>query len=271
MIRFKFLCSVFFSVCLSNTAYGFGGVVTDIGSYTYYVEQIEAAYSQLEKAEEQLGQLQETYEEITSIDDKLSGNLLRAKRAFERFENLKVNSLSDLKRAVQYTNLTMGDLLDSEQYVGDLEENIEAVFGSNDSSWVKLELESVERQKASKQKSYKQSLIDAELALGKSNLQLDLLAEYSQMANSTDSSKDAQDVTNALLLEMLANQRELINLTASVSKNIALSSYVGGAEIDSISENQQGKTMTDDNYWDMKPLEKVQMQDLETSKFKGWE
>jgi len=40
--------------------------------------------------------------------------------------------------------------------------------------------------------------------------------------------KDAQDVTNALLIKMIESQGELITIVSNVSKNLALSQYDGG-------------------------------------------
>ena len=74
------------------------------------------------------------------------------------------------------------------------------------------------------------------------------------MVNSTTNSKDAQDATNTLMLEMLENQRQMILLMGEVSKNLAVAAYDGSENKKFNPTNSKGKKITDFNRYDMKPL-----------------
>ncbi|MUK91895.1 hypothetical protein GNP80_05525 [Aliivibrio fischeri] len=212
------------SFLFSSYAFSFGGVVTDPGSYTYYATQIETALKQLKQAEQQLKTAQDTYDSVTSIDKRLTGNLQRAQRSLSNFTDLKEVSIKDTRKSLQYAKKALDEVANISDYKADIEKQIDDVFGESErNDWVNIEAE----KKASKQKALKQAIIDAETAQGKTELQLEHLTEFASAANSADTSKDAQDVTNALLLKMVENQGELITIMANISKNLALSEYDG--------------------------------------------
>lgn len=213
-----------FAIALApSLAFSFGGVVTDPGSYSYYATQIEQAIEQLKVAEDQLKTATDTYESVTSIDERLSGNLQRAQRSLESISDLKESSIKDTRKSIQYAKKALDDLASVSDYKEEVEGQIDDVFKDDTKGWVSVEAQ----KKASRQKAYKQAVIDAEVAQGKADLQLEHLEELASSANSSDTMKDAQDVTNAILLKMLENQSELIKLMGNISKNIALAKYDG--------------------------------------------
>lgn len=232
----------------SSTAFSFGGVVTDPGSYSYYALQIETAmkdldatYEQVKVGTDQLAVVTDTYDELQKVEGNLTGQYNRATKALNRFKDME--DLSDFQKATQFANRTLKSLVDHESYVGDIEDNLEELFGNDlkDSGWINLSAD----KKAAKQASYKNAIISAELAKGKSNLQLERIKDYAGVVNSTANIKDSQDVSNTLLLEMLNNQRELIDLVASVSKNLALSQYDGGENKKINDTSKKEKDITD--------------------------
>lgn len=212
-------------VFLSTGAFGFGGVVTDPGSYTYYATQIETALKQLKQAEKQLQTQMDTYTSVDSIDKNLTGNLNRARQSLEDFNDLKEMNIKDTRKSLQFASKALDEIKNIADYKGDIEEEIDDVFGNSvDDAWVNVEAE----KKKTRQRAFKQAIIDAETAQGKVDLQLENVTELAETANSTQDMKDAQDVTNALLIKMLESQGELITIVSNVSKNLALSQYDGG-------------------------------------------
>jgi len=247
-------------------AFALGSVVTDIGAYSYYAEQIEAATSQLKKMEEQIKLATDTYNQISSIDDNLKGNYNRAVNAAKKLKDLRdiedLSEFSKIRRSIQYADGTLSDLLDSEEYAGTIDKNIDSLFGEGSSEWTQLSAI-----KSKKQQGYKNTIINAELAQAQARLQLETLDEYSAMVNSTTTSKDAQDATNTLMLEMLENQRQMILLMGEVSKNLAVAAYDGvtpGSEPTSYTGNK----ITDSNYWGMEKKGVQTMSDCKNSSSK---
>lgn len=231
-------------------AFAFGSVVTDMGAYSYYAEQIEAATSQLKKMEEQIKLATDTYNQISNIDDNLKGNYNRAVNAAKRLKDLRdiedLSEFSKIRRSIQYADGTLSDLLDSEEYAGTIDKNIDSLFGEGSSEWTQLSAI-----KSKKQEGYKNTIINAELAQAQARLQLETLDEYSAMVNSTTNSKDAQDATNTLMLEMLENQRQMILLMSEVSKNLAVAAYDGITPGSNEPTSYTGNKITDSNYWGM--------------------
>ncbi|WP_010320076.1 hypothetical protein, partial [Vibrio ordalii] len=62
----------------TSHCFGFGGVVTDPGSYSYYATQIDQAIQQVKLAEDQVKQATKTYDKIVNVDKSITGNLMRA-------------------------------------------------------------------------------------------------------------------------------------------------------------------------------------------------
>jgi len=242
MIKSKLFIAIFL---FSNYAFSFGGVVTDPLSYSYFATQIEQAISQLKTMEKSyetelsaLSTAEDTYDTTMSIEGKLTGNYNRAAAALKSIEDM---DYTGFRRSLQYAKKSLDDIENLVGYKDAIEVELDDMFAPTDrKDWVNVELE----RKASKQRSFKRAVIDAEAAQGKVELQMDALEELAKASNSTDSMKDAQDVTNALLLKMIENQSELITLMASISKNIALSEYDGKDEEPKDARYQHGKDIT---------------------------
>ena len=246
---------------LSTGAFGFGGIVTDPGSYTYYVTQIETALKQLKQAEESLQTQIDTYTSVDSIDKNLTGNLSRARQSLEDFNDLKEMNIKDTRKSLQFASKALDEIKNIADYKGDIEDEIDDVFGDNgDNAWVSVEAE----KKKTRQRAFKQAIIDAETAQGKVDLQLENVTKLTETANSTQDMKDAQDVTNALLIKMIESQGELITIVSNVSKNLALSQYDGGDHKNKASV-VNGKDLLKDEDWkiDNKKKPKTQMEILE--------
>lgn len=235
---------------VSFYSFSFGSVVTDPVSYSYYATQVETAINELKNGEIQLETIQksldmakDTYNSVSSIDSNLSGNL---KRANKTISNLQKMDIKEFEETLQFAKKSLDEVENIGNYKSGVETEIDNVFVESDrKDWVNVELE----KKAAKQKAFKTAIIDAELAQGKATLQVKHLEELALATDSANTSKDAQDVTNSLLLTMIDNQRELITLMASVSKNIALSEYNGEEDAPADAKVNNGRDITNkDDY-----------------------
>lgn len=218
--------SLILTWAVSFNAFSFGGVVTDPGSYSYYATQIEQAIEQVELAEDQVKQATKTYDKVTNVDKSLTGNLMRAQKQLEKIKGLQDVSLKDTRKSLQYAKNALDEISEIPQYKDDISEELDKTFGEDakNGDWINVEAE----KRASKQKALKQAVIDAELAQGKIELQTKQLEELAEATNQADDLKDATDITNTALIQMLEGQQEMISLLANISKNLALSDYNGG-------------------------------------------
>ena len=107
-----FALSFFFS----GYVFSFGGIVTDPGSYTYYATQIETALKQLKQAEDQLKTAKETYDSVSSIDKRLTGNLQRAHKSLKNAADLKESSIRDTRKSIQYASKALDEVINISDY-----------------------------------------------------------------------------------------------------------------------------------------------------------
>lgn len=255
LVKTVVLCGLF----LTNQAIGFGGVVTDPGSYTYYGTQIEKAVKQIETLEKQYKQATQTYTKITSIDDNITGNIQRALNQLKKIKAMQDISLANGKKSLLFTKKALNEITDIPSVGEDISDNIDKTFGLEQqkrNDWISVEAE----KKATKQKALKQAVIDAEVAQGKVDLQLKQIEDLASMTNSSDSIKDATDINNTILLQMAEQQQEMILLLSNISKNIALANYDGkdesNPELGYSNGKRNGKSMTDKSDWSVKSKNK---------------
>jgi hypothetical protein len=239
MIKIHPLLALIF---ISNIAFGFGGVVTDPGSYSYYATQIEQAIEQVRLAEEQVNQATKTYNKVTSLEKNITGNAQRAGRNLEKIKDLQNISKIDIEKSLRYAKKALKDVEEIPEYKKGIMDGVDSIFSKDnkDGGWVNVEAE----KRAARQQSFKKSLVDSELTLGKIEIQYERMEELAQATNETDSLKDSTDVTNTILLEMLGNQRDLITLLANVSQNVSLAFYDGDSQK---TKSQKTPSLTQDS------------------------
>ncbi|MEZ8481157.1 hypothetical protein AB9R81_23435 [Vibrio cyclitrophicus] len=248
--------SLIASIFYVGVVYSFGGVVTDPGSYSYYATQIEQAIEQVELAEDQIKQATKTYDKIVNVDKSITGNLQRADRSLKRISDLQNVSITDVRKSMQYAKKALDEVTDIPQYHTEIEGEIDKTFGEENQSrgdWVNVEAE----KRANKQKALKRAIVDSEVAQGKIKLQDEQLEDLALATNETDSLKDATDVTNAALLQMIEGQNEIINLLANISKNLALAEYNGDENLSTETHIINGKDIRNKADWEVKNRNKV--------------
>jgi chromosome segregation ATPase len=260
-MKFNLAKTLLISCCIfnANSAFSFGGVVTDPTSYTYYVKQLEEAKKQLETAQESLDTITETKDGIFSIKSNVEGNLQRAQRSISRIKSLEDNIKDNPEDALNYASDALDDVSKIDKYRENVANNVEKQFGTlNDkvSDWgdVKTQKEI----QAAKQEAAKKAIINAEVAKGKIAQQLEDLSSLANDANSATSLKDASDVNNAILLKMNENLVEIIALISDISQNISLAYYNGKENVDKEPAHMKdGKSMLNADDWKPTKTQKV--------------
>lgn len=222
MNKLLFFCACFFS----SLAFSFGGVVTDPTSYTYYVQQIEQAMEQLKTMEKQVAETTKVYDQVTSVDKRLMGNLDRAQAQLQKIKDMQDWTISDARKSLKYAKRALEEVGEIPEYREEVTDGIDSVFGEKENknnNWISVEAQ----KKAMRQKSLKQAIVDSEVAQEIIAVQLDELETLATATNATDTLKDSTDVTNTILLSLVDGQREVIQQLANISRNIALANYDG--------------------------------------------
>lgn len=240
------------AIAFSGFCFGFGGVVTDPVSYTYYVQQLEQAMNQIKLAEDQIKTATDTYDEITSVDERLTGNLARAQKNLKKIKDMQDLSLKDMRKSLMYAKNALEEVGEIPEYQESVSEEIDSIFGEENQSknvWVSVEAQ----KRAQKQAAFKQAIIDSEVAHGKVNLQLEELEQLASATNESDTLKDSTDVTNTILLSILDGQQEVVKQLANISRNLSLAEYDGAeSKKPEAVHIVDGKDLTNPNDWKVK-------------------
>jgi hypothetical protein len=238
----------------SSYSFGFGGVVTDPSSYTYYVEQIKAAKEQLKTAQQQFEEMEKTKDGVLNIQKNVTGNLLRAQKSLSNIAALKDQIKKNPKDFLEYSADALDDITKVDKYRADVTDNLNDTFGLEGDNaiggWGDVKAEKTKP--ASQQRAAKNAIVGAEVAKGKIAVQLDDIEALSTAANTATSLKDSSDINNALLAKIALNQQEVIKLLADISQNISLYFYEGKENVDKVKASMvNGKDLLSDS--DFKP------------------
>lgn len=261
------LTALLLTCCFTGNAFSFGGVVTDPMSYTYYVQQIEQAMTQLKTMENHVKETTKVYEQVTSVDKRLIGNLNRAQAQLQKIKDMQDWTISDARKSLKYAKNALEEVGKIPEYQEEVTEGIDSVFGEENQSrndWVSVEAE----KKAKRQQALKQAVVDSEVAQEIITVQLEELETLAIATNTTDSLKDSTDVTNTILLSLLDGQREVIQQLANISRNIALANYEGKEQGGEGAHIINGKDLTNPDDWKTKGTYKPESM-AECSPFDG--
>lgn len=213
----------------SGSAFGFGGVVTDPASYTYYVQQIEQAQQQYEQATKHLNTAIETKENVFNVERQLKGNYSRAMRHIKNFESWREQIKND---PLQFAESTIKNRDAVTDYADNIERKLDSYYlgedlfdekGQKRSDWVNIERGKKEQQ----QLAYKRAVVQAELARGSIELNIEDLEQLASDVNATQSLKDSSDVNSSILIKLLEGVQQTNALLADISTTLAMTNYGG--------------------------------------------
>lgn len=186
----------------SYALFGVGDVVSDPGSYAYYIEQIEAMTQQLEKAEEVINVSEAIDDGVQSVAGDLVGSYNRTVGLIEAMDKL-VKTAEELP--VELEDELYKQLGQSEEEYSDfelMEKYLDEKFKdplSPDYDPIKHDFYLSQLLK----KSAKTLLKSVAENLGKTTPRVKNLAELGAEIDNTANIKDSQDLTNRYLAEIL--------------------------------------------------------------------
>lgn len=231
--------TLFFFCCSPSITYG-SGIVMDPTAYIYYAEQIAQYSQQITEMKEMVATAEETLDTIDDVKKSVEksysavvGSYNRGKRFVERFSDLAAMFEENPRTLEGQYNKWMnigreglGLTDDTLDLFLDPEKQIDNIFVDPRSSLYN-HLADLDKRFQIRQTSLKNSIAKSTSLLAGTADRLDKAEELSREIDHTDNIKDAQDLTNAFLAEMLIVLNELLKLTAHMVESEGLMHYAG--------------------------------------------
>lgn len=242
-------------VLLTTTAQAAGMVVADPMSYTYYVEQLKQQAVQIESAVKQVETLGGVLTTVNNVEAKLMGHYNRAMGVVNRIDRLqkvmsretdgdmfaKLKQIGDAGRAaggvlrgtageVKYAGRDYGELTGSDLFA-DTQKVLDWNFGDpRDKSDPMAQYRNADGRYQAQQGALKSVVAASEQTLGGIKDRIDVIKDLAQQANSTANMKDSQDMTNAILIEILKTLTDFLAIAAQANQASALFNYSGATD-----------------------------------------
>jgi hypothetical protein len=214
----------------------FSGVVTDLKSYTYYTAQIKNQVDMIDQQTSMLKKAAESVKLAEKTKKSLEGAYSKAKRQAESI-------LYDIERAKEDP---LNAAIDIEDSLSDSDpKKVREQINKHIDDTYKYETTSPwqrnDKAKAEAQKSVKRLMVLSEESTALSAYNLKELQSLIEAANASETQKEATDVTNAILTEMLKNQNRIIDMMAAFQTTFAKLHYDGETE-DNAAESSKSDT-----------------------------
>lgn len=192
-------------------------VVSDPGAYARMAEALKNAQAQLEKMSQQVQELTKAKETLGKITGQLEGNYNRAVGLYSEIKQISKQlekgkpSFGDGKYGKDYKEL---DVYIDEIFVDPRDKEYNA--------WLLSKAKYETRQNV-----YKESMKKSEVELREMDKRMQKIASLGDAINQTQNTKDAQDLSNRLLTELLIGQERLIGIVAQLAQAYAIANYKG--------------------------------------------
>jgi len=214
----------------ANSLFGASGIVSDPGSYGYYIDQIKATGKAITEAKNAVNQAK-------NLNTSFDGYMRDLRQEFNLADTLKRTLGADIKNFDQYAsglssksrhNLKYGKYSDySDDLKGIINANIDGIFiDPNDDNYVIGSSKIQELRTFEQQRLRKKGLVKTEQALISVGARLDRIKDLSDKANNTTTIKMSQDLTNAILLELLATNNEMLKIFSILGQANMASQYI---------------------------------------------
>lgn len=225
---------------LVTSTFAYAMPVTDLGSYVYYAEQLAEASKTVTEMKKMVSTATETMDSINDMKktaeksyNSVVGSYKKGQRfvkQFQDFENMfneKPRTLEGQyakwrkigKKGTRLSNKTL-------DMFGDPEAGIETNFRDPRSPMYDYMAE-MDKKFQFRQSSLKNSIAKSQSILAGTGERMDKVKDLAGEIDTTENVKDAQDLTNALLTEILVVINELVKLTAHMAESEGLMEFAG--------------------------------------------
>lgn len=238
---------------ISGNVAGSGMVTTDPIGYTYMIEQLAAMEEQIDKAKQQVSKITDVQKRVEGVKKQLEGHYNRA-----------VGIASSIKQAqIDIQNRPTG-LQDEakfwEKMLSNAKVGLRNTKGAIDVTAAELHLQQTfkdprsykakkgrkivknfDREYAVRQTSLKSTILKSEKIIEKMPKKLKSISDLTAQIDKTANIKDAQDLTNAILVKTLEAIHEIMDLVAYQAESSALLTFTG-VDDDVTAERQRAKS-----------------------------
>lgn len=225
-------------------------VVADPGSYSYMVEQISQQVKTVETLAEQVKTMGNVLTETEKVKNSLVGTYQKAVGLVGRIQKLpdrfvasehsiekRVGDLGQLKKSGgrnvgngafgEYSPIAIESKTPDERYT-DTKKALDKVFSDpRDVASAGDRLGAMAMRYDLQQSALKEVIADSERTLASAKDRLKTVEQLAAMVDTTQNQKDAQDLTNRLLVEVLLTLNDLLATTAKAQQAESLSKYRG--------------------------------------------
>lgn len=231
-------------------------VVSDPGAYTRMAQQFQ-------QMQDQLKQMVNVVNEAKKINDNLTGNLQRGLGTDEDIRRLKgaVEKMLPTFTSTGVPNPSQSDI----ERIGN---QLDKIFVSSRDQPVEAELTKDQRD-AYRKKAISNAVRYSEFVISDTEKSMNRLEGLSQEINKTQSMKDAQDLTNRYMQEMMTNQVKLNLLLAQLVRAESAAKMQGvsaneGAQARKYTANEYNEMMSKygSKYYSVNPQDDQLMKEL---------
>lgn len=204
-----------------------GMVVTDPTSYSYYVEQIKEATKQLETLQEQLETAQDALKETQEMKNLLEGTFNHAMGTIEDLKKIQKELKEDPTELLKYAEKFLADQAQGEEWINP-EDIIGDIFVDPRKTENQMErIKQLNEKFHMRQKTFEQAILKAEKTHEEMPDKYARIEEIAAKIDTAQSTKEAMDINNQLLAEILRAITDLVSLTGYIGEAQAMAHFKG--------------------------------------------
>lgn len=214
---------------LSAPAFGVGEVVTDPGAYSHMVQQIGEMNKLITKAREQVETLGGIKTVLQDVKYSTEGAYGRGVGILDTVQGVADNATdfgSSLKKAGDFSDFSKDKFNKRASPYREVNVRLDGVFKDPRSKDYDFWKDKAKRENA-QQQIYKDNLNQAEVTLEEMPKRLERLGKLSDQIEQTKGLKDAADLQNRFLAELLLIQQEALKMLSHIAQALAVARYEG--------------------------------------------
>ena len=213
----------------SAPAFGVGSVVTDPGAYSHMIQQIGEMNKLITKAREQVETLGGIKTVMQDVKYSTEGAYGRGVGILDTVQGVADNATdfgSSLKKAGDFSDFSKDKFNKRASPYREVNVRVDGVFKDPRSKDFNFWKDRAKRENA-QQQIYKDNLTQAEVTLTEMPKRLDRLGKLSDEIERTKNLKDAADLQNRFLAELLLIQQEALKMLSHIAQALAAGQYQG--------------------------------------------
>lgn len=212
-----------------RSAYGVGEVVTDPGAYSHMVQQIGEMNKLITEARQQvetLGGIKTVMSDIKYSTEGVYGRGVGILDTIQGTANNVGDFGSSIKKATDFSDFNKDKFNKRASPYREVNVRLDGVFKDPRAKDYDFWKDKAKRENA-QQQIYKDNLNQAEVTLEEMPKRLERLGKLSDQIEQTKNVKDALDLHNRFLAELLLIQQEALKMLSHIAQAFAVAKYQG--------------------------------------------